>query len=69
MRRLAFALLAPAAVACGPRRPQPTPPVGVAAAALDSATARRLCARPDSVLAAGWASCELRDQRPPIKVF
>lgn len=41
---------------------------GVRTAALDSATARRLCVAPDSV-AAGRAPCVLRDQRPPVRVF
>ena len=37
-------------------------------AALDTASARRLCAAPDSVLA-GRAPCVLRDQgvRPPVR--
>jgi hypothetical protein len=35
---------------------------------MDTASVRRLCAAPDSVLA-GRRSCELRDQRQLIKVF
>jgi hypothetical protein len=37
-------------------------------ATMDSATARRVCAAPDSVLA-GRAACVLRDQRHPARVF
>jgi hypothetical protein len=36
--------------------------------AMDTATVRRLCVAPDSVLA-GRRSCELRDQRPRVKIF
>lgn len=72
MRRPTFALLALAALACTPAAPRPvTRDAGASSgvAALDSATAHRLCARPDSVVAARRASCELRDQRPPVRVF
>jgi hypothetical protein len=37
-------------------------------ATMDSASVRRLCEQPDSVLA-GRANCMLRDQRRPVKVF
>lgn len=55
-------------VACvgTPRGPESTPVSRVSR--LDSASVRRLCAKPDSVLA-GHAACELRDQHEPIRVF
>lgn len=49
-----------------PRTPEASPVARLSR--MDSATVRRLCAKPDSVLG-GHASCELRDQRAPIKVF
>ena len=68
--RLCSALLIALGVACARPARQSTEtvsPVRVAAA-LDTATVRRICAAPDSVIA-GQRSCVLRDQRGPIRVF
>lgn len=73
--RLGYAvagLVALAGVGCA-RAPQadslqPRPMAAQRVAALDSASAHRLCAAPDSVLA-GRAACVLRNQAPPPRVF
>ena len=61
-------LLAVPLVSCvgTPHRPASQPVASFSTA--DSATVRRLCAKPDSVLAGG-ANCELRDQGRLIRVF
>ena len=61
-------LLAMPLVSCvrTPNRPASVPVARFSTT--DTATVRRFCAQPDSVLA-GRANCELRDQGRRIKVF
>ena len=54
---MACAAPAPAPSTAPPVRPRPP---------MDSATAERLCVRPDWVRA-GWADCVLKDQSPPLR--
>ena len=64
-----YSVLALAVAACAPSgRTHRSPANALVLTAADTAMVRRLCAAPDSVLA-GQRSCELRDQRPTIKVF
>ncbi len=60
-------LLAAALAACSTTAHSPAAVPVARLTALDSATVRRLCAKPDSVLAR-TANCELRDQRQLITV-
>ena len=61
-------LLAIPLVSCvGTPHRSASPPIARFSTA-DSATIRRLCVQPDSVLA-GRANCELRDQGRLIRVF
>jgi hypothetical protein len=57
-----------ALVGCRSAPPQETMRSAARGRAMDSATVKRLCVAPDSVLA-GHRSCELLDQRPRVKVF
>ena len=60
-------LLLGAAMACAAPGPSPSTSNSVAPRPrMDSATAERLCVRPDWVRA-GWAECVLKDQSPPLR--
>lgn len=68
---LALGLLA--VIACGPRQPSPSASSaatsdtgGLRLIPMDSATAERLCVKPDLVRA-GLADCVLKDQSPPVR--
>ena len=70
-RTLPLTLVATTAAAQPPapgRAGRLAPPPGTVAVLADTATVRRICAQPDSVIA-GRRACVLRDQRAIVKVF